>query len=87
MLLSIIIPVYNVAPYVEKCLASLLCQGLAPSDYELIVVNDGSTDGSENIAKQYEATYKHIKLIIRTNGRLSVALNTGLFHAKELLLC
>ena len=53
MLLSIIIPVYNVAPYVEKCLASLLCQGLGPSDYELIVVNDGSTDESAALVSRY----------------------------------
>ncbi|NLK91881.1 MAG: glycosyltransferase [Bacteroidales bacterium] len=70
-----------------KCIDSLLQQDLAPESYEIILVNDGSTDGSENIAKQYEATYKHIKLIIRTNGGLSVARNTGLFHAKKLLRC
>ena len=60
MLLSIIIPVYNVAPYVEKCLASLLCQGLAPSDYELIVVNDGSTDESYTIAKTFLEHQAHL---------------------------
>lgn len=82
MILSIIVPVYNVEKYLAKCIDSLLQQDLAPESYEIILVNDGSTDGSENIAKQYEATYKHIKLIIQPNGGLSAARNTGLLHAK-----
>jgi len=87
MLLSIIIPVYNVAPYIEKCLASLLCQGLAPSDYELIVVNDGSTDESYTIAKtflEHQASLSPFTfhLISQPNGGLSAARNTGIRHAK-----
>lgn len=87
MLLSIIIPVYNVAPYIEKCLASLLCQGLSPSDYELIVVNDGSTDESYTIAKtflEHQASFSPFTfhLISQPNGGLSAARNTGIRHAK-----
>ena len=87
MLLSIIMPVCNVAPYIEKCLASLLCQGLAPSDYELIVVNDGSTDESYTIAKtflEHQASLAPFTfhLISQPNGGLSAARNMGIRHAK-----
>lgn len=49
MKLSVIIPVYNVAPYVRKCVESVLAQDLDPKDYEVILVDDGSTDGSGEI--------------------------------------
>ena len=45
-ILSIIVPVYNVEPYLERCLLSCLHQDIPHDDYEIIVVNDGSTDGS-----------------------------------------
>ncbi len=50
MKLSIIVPIYNVAPYLRKCVDSLLAQNI--SDYEIILVDDGSTDGSSNIADE-----------------------------------
>lgn len=50
MMLSIIVPIYNVAPYLRKCVDSLLAQNI--SDYEIILVDDGSTDGSSNIADE-----------------------------------
>src|SRR5574344_1511459 len=80
MLLSIIIPVYNVAPYIEKCLASLLCQGLAPSDYELIVVNDGSTDNSAEAV--LSVSDKRINLIKKSNGGVCSARNRWIQEAK-----
>lgn len=76
--LSIIVPVYNVSKYLAKCLDSLLCQDLKPEEYEIIVVNDGSTDNSEEILKQYEKKYKNIKVVRQENQGLSGARNTGI---------
>ncbi|MDY5902655.1 MAG: glycosyltransferase, partial [Sodaliphilus sp.] len=57
MKLSIIVPVYNVEKYVARCLDSLLNQGLSEDDYEIICVNDGSTDHSLQICQQYESEH------------------------------
>lgn len=81
---SLIVPVYNVEQYIEKCLLSCIRQdNFHPSNYEVIVVNDGSPDNSEKIiTKMIEKYSQHnIKLINRTNGGLSAARNTGLVHA------
>lgn len=82
MKLSIIVPVYNVADYLAKCLDSLLAQDLLQNEYEIIVVNDGSTDNSEDIAQQYADKYANITLINQANQGLSGARNTGIKHAK-----
>lgn len=82
MKLSIIVPVYNVADYLPKCLDSLLVQDLPQNEYEIIVVNDGSTDNSGNIAQQYADKYANITLINQANQGLSGARNTGINHAK-----
>ena len=50
--LSIIIPVFNVENYVMDCLGSLYCQDLCENDFEVIIVNDGSTDGSMQLVKR-----------------------------------
>lgn len=78
MKLSIIVPVYNVSKYLAKCLDSLLCQNLKPEEYEIIVVNDGSTDNSEVIARQYEKKYINIRVVCQKNQGLSGARNTGI---------
>ena len=67
MKLSIIVPVYNVADYLPKCLDSLLAQNLPQNEYEIIVVNDGSTDNSGEIAQQYADLYANITLINQAN--------------------
>ena len=82
MKLSIIVPVYNVASYLSKCLDSLLAQDLPQNEYEIIVVNDGSTDNSGNIAQQYADKYANITLINQANQGLSGARNTGIKQAK-----
>ncbi len=80
MKLSIIIPVYNVEKYLRKCLDSVICPGAG--DYEVIVVNDGSTDSSPGIAQEYAAKYPTlIKLISTPNGGLGHARNTGISAA------
>ncbi|NFG28055.1 glycosyltransferase [Clostridium botulinum] len=80
MFLSIVIPVYNVKNYLKRCINSILRCKL--DNYEIILVNDGSTDDSYNICLYYEKTYKEIKLINQKNGGLSNARNTGFNNAK-----
>lgn len=79
--LSIVIPVYNVENYLAKCLDSVIVPGL--DGYEVIVVNDGSTDGSGAIAVDYAERYPAlIRLIEQKNGGLGAARNTGLEAAQ-----
>ena len=75
MQLSIVIPVYNVASYLEACLASVT-QYTGP--LEIIAVNDGATDDSPAILAQWAAKDARIRIISRENGGLSAARNTGL---------
>lgn len=77
---SVIVPVYNVEKYIDKCLESLVNQTL--EDIEIIVVNDGSKDGSKEIIKEYEKKYSNIVFIEKENGGLSDARNFGLKYAK-----
>lgn len=81
MLLSIIIPVYNVEKYVEKCIRSCENQDIPKEDYEVIVVNDGSPDGSLAIVERVAKEYPNIKVISQENGGLSSARNTGMRNA------
>lgn len=77
-MISIIVPVYNVAPYLPKCLDSLINQTYR--DLEIICVNDGSTDGSLAILKEYAKVDERIKIINQPNQGLSGARNTGNQH-------
>lgn len=79
-MISIIVPVYNVAPYLPKCLDSLVNQTYG--DIEIICVNDGSTDHSGKILEEYAIKDKRIKIITQENKGLSQARNTGMEHAK-----
>lgn len=81
MKLSIIIPAYNVEKYLSKCLDSVLDQDLDPHDYEIIIVNDGSTDRSFEIAQRYAAINSNIKLISKENGGVASARNRGMNSA------
>lgn len=80
--LSIIIPVYNVEPYLARCLDSCLKQNIPADEYEIIVVNDGSTDHSVAIVESYIQRFSNVRLVNRDNGGLSAARNTGLKEAK-----
>ena len=82
MKLSIIIPVYNVEAFVGRCIESCLKQDLSPSEYELLIVNDGSQDGSMNVVRQYARQYENIRIIEQENKGLSAARNAGLSQAK-----
>ncbi|MGM9645592.1 MAG: glycosyltransferase [Eubacteriales bacterium] len=77
MLLSIIVPVYNVQGYIRRCVNSLLKSDPA-LEYEIVLVDDGSTDGSGAICDEYSSEYDYIKTIHKSNGGLSDARNYGL---------
>lgn len=78
---SVIVPVYNVEKYLEKCLNSLVGQTL--SDIEILVVNDGSPDNSQAIIDDFAARYPDkIRPFIKENGGLSDARNFGIAHAE-----
>lgn len=79
MKFSIVVPVYNVEAYLDNCLASLQAQDFA--DFEVICVNDGSTDRSREILSAWASKMPQIRLIDRENGGLSAARNTGLAAA------
>lgn len=78
-LVSIIIPIYNVQKYLKKCLDSVINQKY--KNLEIILINDGSTDNSLDIAINYKNKDKRIKLFSQTNQGLSAARNTGLKNA------
>ena len=80
-ILSIIIPVYNVEAFIERCLKSVEDQDLSLNEYEVISVNDGSTDCSLDILNRLSSHYHNIKIISQENKGLSEARNTGLKHA------
>lgn len=82
MLLSIIIPLYNNESYIPDCLDSILTQQLNENDFEVIIVNDGSTDGSEAITKTYTQKYDNFHLINQENQGNGIAREKGLALAK-----
>lgn len=77
---SVIIPIYNAEATLRRCLDSLVSQPL--SDYELLLVNDGSTDGSDIICREYAAAYPQIRCFTKENGGVSSARNLGLAQAQ-----
>lgn len=77
---SIVVPIYNVEKYLEKCLNTLINQTL--SDIQIILVNDGSSDNSGKIAKEFQKKYpEKIIYLEKENGGLSDARNFGILHA------
>ncbi|WP_100012064.1 glycosyltransferase family 2 protein [Lentibacillus sediminis] len=78
--ISIVVPVFNVEPYLKKCIDSILNQTF--KDFEVILVNDGSTDNSGQICNEYLDMDARIKVIHNKNGGLSSARNAGLSVSK-----
>lgn len=77
---SVIIPVYNVEKYLDECLHSI--SSLNSPDYEIIAVNDGSTDNSAAILNEWEKRLPNLVVINQENRGLSAARNTGLKFSK-----
>lgn len=78
--LSLIIPIYNTGAYLPRCLDSILSQSY--TDFELLLVDDGSTDNSSAICEEYAQKDTRIKVFHRENGGICAARNTGLDHAQ-----
>lgn len=86
LLFSIIVPVYRVECYLSKCVDSLLCQSYV--NIEMILVDDGSTDGCPNMCDQYAKIDKRIRVIHKSNGGLVSARQAGVAAAKgEYIVC
>lgn len=85
MKVSMIVPVYNTAQYLPACLDSILAQTF--SDYELLLVDDGSTDDSAAICDAYAAKDQRIRVFHRPNGGVSAARNLGVAQAQGDWIC
>lgn len=77
---SLIIPVYNAEATLRRCLDSILKQSF--DEYEILLINDGSTDGSDAVCREYANKYPQIKYLTKENGGVSSARNVGLDRAK-----
>ncbi len=80
MKLSIIVPVYGVAKYLPKCVDSLLAQDI--SNYEIVLVDDGSPDECPQICDEYSTKYSNIRVVHQVNAGLSAARNSGVSIAE-----
>jgi glycosyltransferase involved in cell wall biosynthesis len=81
-LLSVILPVYKTERQLARCLSSLLEQDLAPDDYEVIVVDDGSPDDSVVVASGFEKRYPNVVIVRQANRGVGAARNAGLDIAR-----
>lgn len=79
--ISIIVPIYNVEQYLRKCVDSILAQTF--TDFEVILVDDGSPDNSGAICDEYAKLDSRVRVIHKENGGLSDARNAGIEIAKE----
>ena len=82
MFLSIVIPIYKVEKYIRGTLDSIYCQNFNESDFEVIVVNDGTPDNSMEIVETFAADHANISIVNQENQGLSCARNSGLKIAK-----
>lgn len=81
LVISIIIPIFNAQPYLRKCLDSIISENIE-NIIEIILVNDGSSDGSKEIAIEYYNSYSNIRIINQDNQGAFLARNNGLVHAR-----
>lgn len=82
MILSIIIPAYNTADYIKSCIESCEIQDIDSNEYEIIIVNDGSTDNTLSILNELQSKYSNINILSQENQGQSVARNKGVLQAK-----
>lgn len=81
VMITVVIPVYNMEAYIDKCMETLLNQFY--QEYEILLVNDGSTDNSTQICKEYAQKYSDkVRCVHKKNGGLSSARNCGIDHAR-----
>ena len=80
MLFSVIVPIYNVKKYIHPCVDSILSQNVR--DYEVLLVDDGSTDGSAAVCDEYARKDTRVRVIHKPNGGLVSARNAGISQAK-----
>ena len=82
MKISFVIPVYNAAAYLNKCVESIFESKISEEKYEIILVDDGSTDNSIQVAKAISQDHKNVSLFIQKNQGSSVARNNGIEKAQ-----
>lgn len=80
--ISIIIPAYNSEKYIKKCIMSCINQNIPHEDYEIIIVDDGSTDNTKEVISELQKRYEHIKYYYQNNSAQGAARNNGLSKAK-----
>ena len=81
MFLSVVIPAYNCEKYIENCIQSVMTQDIDKSEYEVIIINDGSTDGTKQKCEELAKIYNNITLINTENHGQSHARNIGIERA------
>ena len=82
ILLTYIVPVYNTEAYVLRCLQSLVNQGLDPEVYEVLVVDDGSSDGSRAVVEEFAGEHAQVRLLAQANAGVSAARNLAIDNAR-----
>ena len=81
--LTYIVPVFNTEPFLLRCLRSIVNQGIAKDDYEVLVVDDGSTDGSRALVQSFvDEGQAQVRLLTQENSGVSKARNMALDHAR-----
>ena len=85
MYFSLVVPIYNVENYLPQCIESILNQSF--TDYEIILVDDGSTDHCPQICDAYSGMFSNVTVIHKENGGLSDARNCGIRRAKGKYIC
>lgn len=85
MIYSVIVTIYNVEKFLDKCISSILCQSF--EDFELILVDDGSTDGCPQLCDRYASMDSRVRVIHKKNGGLVSARNIGIQSARGEYIC
>ena len=84
-LISIVVPIYNASPYLDKCIKSIISQSY--KNIEIILINDGSTDNSLCICNSYAESDKRIRVYSKKNAGVSSARNYGMKVASGKYIC
>ena len=84
-LVTVVVPIYNVEKYLERCLSSIVNQTY--TDLEILLIDDGSTDGCPGICDRFAAQDSRVRVIHKQNAGLGMARNTGIDHATGDYIC